>query len=444
MSEEATLDDFADSGNSSSETQTNSTELRIGPFEYSLPPEWDTASLSEACENKDGERVPVKKSKRESMDGEIPYYGASGQIDTVDDFLFDERLLLLAEDGANLLTRNSPIAYIIEGKSWVNNHAHVLKPKKGHNIWYLAGFLELLDYEPFVTGTAQPKLTQNSMGFLKVPKPPLSEQRKIATVLYTVDRAIEKNEKIRENARDVEEASKTEFFTSGYTEWELDESVGWRCRANQFPKGWKVKPAEELMEITRGASPRPRSDDSLFGGEIPWIKIGDADREISKRIEQVDSYVTEKGKQKSKFVEEGTLLVANSGATCGFSVFAGVDGCVHDGWLILRGYDEFIPNFLYYYINWNYDYLQSLSLGSAQTNLSTGLFGRLDIPIPPIQEQQQIVEALDSINRVASHASLEVDRLTRLKRGLMQDLLSGMVRTTDTNIEVPEEIAKYG
>jgi len=293
-------------------------------------------------------------------------------------------------------------------------------------------------------GTRMPRTSWNLFSNFELDLPPLSEQRKIATLLYTVDRAIEKTEQIREKARDIEEASKTEFFTRGYSEWELEESVGWRCRANRFPKDWKVRPAEELMDITRGASPRPRSDDSLFGGEIPWIKIGDAERGVSKRIENVDSYVTEKGRKKSKFVEEGTLLVANSGATCGFSVFAGVDGCVHDGWLILREYDGLLSDFLYHYINWNYDYLQSLSLGSAQTNLSTSLFGRLDIPIPPIEEQQQIVEALDSINQVASHASIEVDRLKRLKRGLMQDLLSGTVRTTDTNIEVPEEIAQYG
>jgi type I restriction enzyme S subunit len=298
--------------------------------------------------------------------------------------------------------------------------------------------------EAYVAGSGYPAVKISDLKKHRVSVPPLSEQRKIATVLYAVDRTIQKNQQIYEKAREVEEASKTKFFTRGYSRWELDESVGWRCRANKFPKDWKVKPAEELMNITRGASPRPRSDDSLFGGEIPWIKIGDAERGISKSIKNVDSYVTEKGKQKSKFVKKGTLLVANSGATCGFSVFAGVDGCVHDGWLILREHDGLVSDFLYHYINWNYNYLQSLSLGSAQTNLSTGLFGRLDIPLPPIQEQRQIVEALDSINQVATHASKEVERLKRLKRGLMQDLLSGTVRTTDTNIEIPEEIAKHG
>jgi len=294
------------------------------------------------------------------------------------------------------------------------------------------------------TGSTRYTLTLNDFAETRVLVPPVSEQRKISSVLYTVDQAIQKNKEIREKAKSVEEVAKTEFFTQGYSEWEVQESVGWRCRANQFPKDWKVKTADELMEITRGASPRPRSDDSLFGGDIPWIKIGDANRDESKRIEEVDSYVTEKGKSKSKFVEEGTLLVANSGATCGFSIFAGVDGCVHDGWLVLRGYDDFSPDFLYHYINWNYDYLQSLSLGSAQTNLSTSLFGRLDIPIPPLQEQQQIVEALDSVGEIIALASTEIDRLQRLKQGLMQNLLSGEVRTHDKDIEVVDDVLQYG
>ncbi|PSQ17920.1 hypothetical protein BRD02_01860 [Halobacteriales archaeon QS_8_69_73] len=293
-------------------------------------------------------------------------------------------------------------------------------------------------------GTRMPRTSWNLFSNYEFQLPSVEEQHKIATVLYTVDQAIQKTEEIREKAKSVEEVAKTEFFTHGYSEWDVQESVEWRCRANQVPKDWDVKTADELMEITRGASPRPRSDDSLFGGNIPWIKIGDANRDESKRIEEVNSYVTEKGKNRSKFVEEGTLLVANSGATCGFSIFAGVDGCVHDGWLILRGYDDFSPDFLYHYINWNYDYLQSLSLGSAQTNLSTSLFGRLDIPVPALQEQQQIVNALDSISEVVAHASTEINRLQRLKRGLMQDLLSGEIRTHDKDIDILDDVLQHG
>lgn len=225
----------------------------------------------------------------------------------------------------------------------------------------------------------------------------------------------------------------------------------YRCKNSIIPTDWKIKPANEFMEITRGASPRPRSDDSLFGGEIPWIKIGDADLDKSHQITEVESFVTEKGKKKSRFVEEGTLLVSNSGATCGFAVFAGVDGCVHDGWLILRDYDEIVPGFLYHYINWNYEYLQSLSLGSAQTNLRTSLFGRLDIAKPPTSEQRKIASVLHSVDQAIHKTGEIIEQTERVQKGIMQDLFRNGIGNPGTKRlrrigQVPEhwDVVKLG
>jgi type I restriction enzyme S subunit len=110
------------------------------------------------------------------------YYGASGVIDKVDDYLFDDELLLIAEDGANLVLRNLPLAIIARGKFWVNNHAHILKPKRG-NIVYLANLLETLNYMPWISGAAQPKLTQDRLLSVSIAVAPLREQD--AVVEYT-------------------------------------------------------------------------------------------------------------------------------------------------------------------------------------------------------------------------------------------------------------------
>lgn len=107
------------------------------------------------------------------------YYGASGVIDKVDDYLFEDELLLIAEDGANLVMRNLPLAVIARGKFWVNNHAHILKPRRG-NIEYFAGLLESMDFRPWITGAAQPKLTQERLMAIRIPVPPESEQAEIA------------------------------------------------------------------------------------------------------------------------------------------------------------------------------------------------------------------------------------------------------------------------
>ena len=108
------------------------------------------------------------------------YYGASGVIDKVDDYLFDDELLLIAEDGANLVLRNLPLAIIARGRFWVNNHAHILKPKRG-NLEFLAGMMERLSYLPWISGAAQPKLTQDRLMSIAITVPPHEEQDRIIT-----------------------------------------------------------------------------------------------------------------------------------------------------------------------------------------------------------------------------------------------------------------------
>jgi type I restriction enzyme S subunit len=115
------------------------------------------------------------------------YYGASGVIDKVDDYLFDDELLLIAEDGANLVLRNLPLAVIARGKFWVNNHAHILKPTRG-NIVYLANLLETLDYKPWVSGAAQPKLTQDRLMSISIAVAPPDEQ--VAIVIQTAEQTL--------------------------------------------------------------------------------------------------------------------------------------------------------------------------------------------------------------------------------------------------------------
>ena len=107
------------------------------------------------------------------------YYGASGAIDKVEDFIFEGRYILLAEDGANLLSRSKPLAFFAEGKFWVNNHAHIIKPWRGNEIYWVH-LLEAMDYSLAVTGSAQPKLNMQNFGRFQIPVPPPAEQNEIA------------------------------------------------------------------------------------------------------------------------------------------------------------------------------------------------------------------------------------------------------------------------
>ena len=117
----------------------------------------DYCSLEEVVDILDGQRKPIKQGDR--ISGNIPYYGATGVIDFVNDYIFDDDLVLVGEDGENIKSRVLPMAFKISGKSWVNNHAHVLKPHS-INLDFLMHYLNIIDYNPYITGTAQPKLNQ--------------------------------------------------------------------------------------------------------------------------------------------------------------------------------------------------------------------------------------------------------------------------------------------
>ena len=142
-------------------------------------------TLDEISQNCDNLRKPITSGKRES--GAYPYYGASGIVDYVKDFIFDGDYLLISEDGANLLTRNTPIAFSISGRNWVNNHAHVLKFDTYELRRYVEFYLNSIDLSPYISGGAQPKLNQKNLNRIPIPMPAPSECKRIVSILDRFD-----------------------------------------------------------------------------------------------------------------------------------------------------------------------------------------------------------------------------------------------------------------
>lgn len=159
------------------------------PFE--LPKGWAWTRFSAITINRDSERKPLSSSQRTDVAKIYDYYGASGKIDKIDKYIFDERLLLIGEDGANLVTRSKPIAFFAEGQYWVNNHAHCIDATDKFILEYLCFYINAISLEKYVTGSAQPKMTQDNMNSILIPLPPYSEQKRMSQrlneVMYTVD-----------------------------------------------------------------------------------------------------------------------------------------------------------------------------------------------------------------------------------------------------------------
>lgn len=153
--------------------------LPAGDHPYEVPSTWVWASFGDVVISRDGERVPVSRAEREQRTKIYDYYGASGVIDKIDSYIFETPLLLIGEDGANLINRSTPIAFIARGKYWVNNHAHVSDGLSEGFLRYLELFINAIDLRPYVTGTAQPKMNQAKMNSIPTAIPPRSEQYRI-------------------------------------------------------------------------------------------------------------------------------------------------------------------------------------------------------------------------------------------------------------------------
>jgi len=196
-----------------------------------VPAHWEIRRIKDELSSFDHKRIPLSGDVRENMiNPRFDYYGASGVIDKVDDYIFDEPLILIGEDGANLLMRNSPLAFIAKGKYWVNNHAHILKPRKG-KLEFFCYLLESFDYTTLVSGSAQPKLTASELNNVFLMVPPLPEQRAIADyldaqtahidrIIKTIHTEIEKLKELRKTLINDVVTGKIKIMDNG--QWIMD------------------------------------------------------------------------------------------------------------------------------------------------------------------------------------------------------------------------------
>ena len=240
----------------------------------------ETYKLSDLCEILDSKRKPLSALQRAKKQGIYPYYGAQGIIDHLDDYLLDGEYLLVAEDGANLETRNQPIANIAKGKIWVNNHAHVLGNNGKCPLNLLGFILNNMNISPYVTGCAQPKLNQENLRNIEIELP--SHIDSIASILSSLDRKIELNNKINADLEEMAQA----IFKNWFVDFEpfkdgkfVDSELG------MIPEGWKVGTLEDIAEITMGQSPAGNSlnengegmifyqGSSDFGFRFPSIRV---------------------------------------------------------------------------------------------------------------------------------------------------------------------------
>ncbi|MGM0520385.1 MAG: restriction endonuclease subunit S [Campylobacterota bacterium] len=384
--------------------------------EFSNDGEWEEKSLDMLCEILNSRRMPISSSSREK--GKYPYYGASGIIDYVKDYIFDEQLILIGEDGAKW-SAFEKTAFVVNGKYWVNNHAHVIKTIKV-NDFFLQNYLNLIDLYPYITGFAPPKLTLANLKQLpiQIPSNP-KEQEKIADCLSSLDNLIEAQDKKVQALKEHKKALMQNLFPA-----EGKSEPNWRFPEFSNDGEWEEKPLTNISEIVRGGSPRPIDKYiTLEETGLNWLKIGDIDQN-SKYVISTKEKIKSTGLSKTREVNYGDLILSNS-MSFGRPYILKIRACIHDGWIAIRNIKKDIEtDYLYYFIlsYQSQKYFLNNAAGAAVLNLNADIVKSLPILYPNPKEQQKIADCLSSLDNLIEAQDKKVQALKEHKKALMQNL----------------------
>jgi len=452
MSEEATLDDFATEADPDEEEST----LRLGPKQVDIPASWGVSTFEETnnldkpiCYGvvKPGENIEDGTSLVKIEDVVDGYLSADQDFHQITDKKNKKYSRSQLSGGEILVSIQGTVgdAVIVppemEGANISRTIARIT-PEQPNNIWikYYIESKPVQDYIQVVSsGSTRASYNIGDIRKTTVALPPLPEQRKIATVLYTVDRAIEKTDEILSQLNQVKQGLYQTLFSEGH----LQHDQFRQSKYGEVPECWRIsKLSEVTSQIQAGGTPDTDVAE-YYGGDIPWVKTG----ELSQyRVTKTEQAITKKGLQEStaRLFSPGTILIAMYGATTGEVSLLDIEATTNQACCGVVTTDEMRPEFLFHQLNHLSTHLESLSAGSGQQNISKGIIEKFDVLVPSVEEQDSIVRILNSVDKSIGENETTKNQYQRLKRGLMQDLLSGTVRTTDTNIEVPEEIAQYG
>ncbi|MGH9427770.1 MAG: restriction endonuclease subunit S, partial [Terriglobia bacterium] len=442
------------------------TERGVGGMsvERVAPTGWDIAKLEDVVDILDSKRVPVNAKERETRVGQVPYYGATGQVGWIDDYLFDEELVLLGEDGAPFLEAARQKAYIIRGKSWVNNHAHVLKARSDIPNAYIKYYLDTVDYHEFVTGTTRLKLNQAAMRQIPVPLAPSEERASIVAEIEKqfsrLDEAVANLTRVKANLKRYKaavlkaavEGKLTEDWRKQHPNIEpaskllerilAERRAKWKGRGKYkepaksdtsnlptLPERWTWTNLDQLAEVGTGATPKRGKSQYYSGGHIPWVTSSALNKE---HVDKANEFVTDVALRETNLslYSPGTLLLAmyGEGRTRGKCSMLRIHATTNQAIAAIQCTDE-VRDYLKLAI-WNqYEDLRRIASGGVQPNLNLSLVRSITIPLPPISEQQFVVaeveRRLSVIDELEATVEANLKRADRLRQATLQKAFSG-------------------
>lgn len=450
--------------------------------------DWDEVELENACGIYDNLRKPVNSKERKARikgknESELyPYYGATGQVGLIDDYLTDGEFVLIGEDGAPFLEFKKDVAYLIKGKTWVNNHAHILLSH--FNNKFLLFYLNQINFNGYVSGTTRLKLTQSSLRKIPVKIAPLPEQRaivaKIEQLFSELDHGIANLKAAREKLEIYRQAVLKKAFEGELTRewreqqtdlptaemlleqikterqrhydqqiadwqaavqaWEQDGSVGKKPRnpktqkkiANpdqettedlaEIPQNWIYNYLAHAGELGRGISKhRPRNAKKLFGGIYPFIQT--AEVKAQEIITEYSQTYNDIGLAQSKLWPKGTLCITIA-ANIAETGFLGIDACFPDSIVGFVPFDSIIKSkYIEYFLRSTKRKINAWAPATAQKNINLATLENLIIPYCSLAEQTQIVHQIETRLSVCDKLAESIDQSLAQAEALRQSIL---------------------
>lgn len=399
-------------------------------------------SLGEVVDIFDQKRIPLNSRERAERQGPYPYYGAQGVIDHVDGYLFDGRYILVPEDGENLNSRKLPIAYFADGRFWVNNHAHIIRAKVDvADDEFVKHALQSTDIRPFVTGAAQPKLSQANLRQIPVLLPPLVTQRRIAGILSAYDDLIENNERriaiLEDMARRIFREWFVDFRFPGH---EAVPTMG--TEAGSLPEGWQWQSLGAVCRNGDGIQTGPfgsqlhQSDYSAEGVPVVMPKQLIDLRVVETGIARIpESLADQLGRHR---MQRGDVVYGRRG-DIGRRAFISAR---EDGWFCGTGClrlrpdpGKVAPRFLFDALALSRTdcEIKGRAQGATMPNLSAGVMASVPVMVPSLDLQRRYAELADTFANAAA-----TNKSSNVKLAASRDLLLPRLISGELSVEVAE------
>ena len=446
----------------------NGTDLREG---------WVAATLGECVDILDNLRVPVNSEEREGRKGPIPYYGATGQVGWIDNYLFDEELVLLGEDGAPFLDKSKPVAYIISGRSWVNNHAHVLRafPALTLNL-FIKHALDATDFATHVNGTTRLKLTQGAMKAIPIPLPPLAEQKRIvAKVEELPGRVGAARERLARvpallkrfrqsvlaaacsgqltedwrDALDCPESASDLLLLPNEPAIRIGSGRAGRLwgggevpdltneERRSIPESWawaKVSQLGPNPEVAVQVGPMSMKSSDFEDSGVPVLNVGCVQWGYFDRSKLDYMPASKAGAFQRYRIRSGDILFTRSGTIGRCAVATDAES----GYLMtfhlfrVRSDPRKVLNQYLLYAFQGASHIrrqmEESAIGSTRAGFNTMLLANLDIPLPPLTEQREIVCRVDALFTLADKIEARVQAATARVEKITQAILAKAFR----------------